>query len=84
MSTNQGLKIRSIIDNYSFTNANTHNGYYMQAFTEEGITDGSFNGRFIAYLKNRLSSSDGNINNLKQALALSLGFDNWNSITSLF
>jgi len=56
----------------------------MQAFTQEGFTEGSFNGRMIAWLQARNSSTDDNINNLKQADAIRLGFDNWNSITSLY
>jgi hypothetical protein len=84
MSTNQGLRVASIIANYTFTNENTHDGYYMQAFTEEGFTDGDFNGRMIAWLQARNSSTDDDINNLKQLDAERLGFDNWNAITDLY
>lgn len=84
MADNQGLRVQSIIDNYSFTNANTHNGYFMQMFDEEGIGAGDFNGRLIEYLQGTNSSSDDNINNLKQLEAVRLGFDSWGAITSLF
>jgi hypothetical protein len=84
MSTNQGLRVQSIIDNYSYTNENTHDGYYMQMFTSEGITFTSFNGGMIEWLQGRNSSTDDNINNLKQLEAERLGFDNWDSINNLF
>lgn len=79
--TNQG-DLQASIRTFTGT-SNDYNGDWHALFDSAGIAAGDFNGRMIEWLQGQLSSSDTDLDGLKQAYAESLGLYNWNSIGAL-
>ena len=78
MSTNQGLKQDAVREITSTTGS--YNEDWMALFDAEGIADGEFNGRFVAWLQQATSSASTNINDLKARFAELSGASNWSSV----
>lgn len=78
MSTNQGL--RQAVIRASTGTALDYNGDWMAKFTADGIADGPFNQRFVAWLQTKLDSSNTNLDGLKDAYATTKGAGSWNEL----
>ena len=59
-----------------------YNSDFMSAAAAEGIPISNYNSMLMLWLQARLSSTNTNINGLKQEMATSLGVANWDAITS--
>ena len=78
MSTNQELRQASIRAVTSTTG--TLNEDWIALFDVRAIPAGSFNERMIGYLQGQLVSTETNLPELKDAFAVSQGFEKWDSM----
>ena len=58
------------------------NGDMLAYLASEGFSVGTYNERLYLFLKSELGSSVGNLSDLQQQFAKSLGFDRWSTITN--
>lgn len=60
-----------------------YNGDWHAVFDAAGIAAGDFNGRMLAWINARLSSSHTNLPAAQQAFAENQGFNNWSSMGTI-
>lgn len=60
-----------------------YNGDWHAVFDDASIPAGDFNGRMLAWINARLSSSHTNLPAAQQAFAEDQGFNNWSSMGTI-
>lgn len=60
-----------------------YNGDWHALFDSDGVATGPFNGRLLQWINQKLGTSFASLPQAQQALAVSNGFNNWSSMSTL-
>lgn len=83
MTTNQE-GVQAAVRTRSGSSANlTYNGDWHYLWDVEGIANGTFNERMLAWINLQLVATYINLNEAKAAYAISLGFSDWSSMDTI-